>query len=183
MSLNTNSHQRVYEGALSGGLVLRRGPSPDWELAKIGMMRHAAKRPPKATHDDGSAVHEFTAAEGFDPGLYYAMRGISPLLDSRGRAVYRRTLSGAVRRELLDSWPDVPLDTIPDLAYPNAHETLFGTEVELEQRLERALDDSAWRRATIKAHRGVVMRSCTYDRLAPALLSMVRASLNTEATR
>lgn len=183
MSLNTNSHQRVYEGALSGGLVLRRGPSPDWELAKIGMMRLAAKQPPSKSMPDQSTVQEARMQDGADPLLYYAMRGIPPVFDEQGRPVYRRTQTAAVRGELLGFWPDVPLETIPDLVFPRARETLFHAETELEQQLARAIDDPDWRRNTIAAHRAATLRSCTYDQLASTLLAMVRSGLAPENTR
>jgi hypothetical protein len=183
MSLNTNSHQRVYEGALSGGLVLRRGPSPDWELAKIGMMRLAAEQPPAAADPDGSTLHESRAEHGADPLQYFAMRAIPPVRDDAGRPVYRRTLSPSVRRELLDVWPHIPLDTLPDFAYPESRETLFITKVDLERLLTRAVDEPDWRGETIRAHRAATLRACTYDRLASAMLDLVRAGLSKEAHR
>jgi hypothetical protein len=182
LSMNTNAHQRVYECALSGGLMLRRGPTPDAELAKIAMMRAAAANPPIGTTPEGLPIYQCSDADGLNPARYFAARYVPPQLgesgEHAGKPVFRKPLTDAVRKGVLEDWPAFPINAMPDFGFPDATETLFRTRAELEAMLARAINDPAWREATIAAHRAATLRHCTYDRLAADLLAMVGAGLN-----
>jgi len=179
ISLNSNAHQRVYECALSGGLMLRRGPSPDWETVKASLMRLAAERPPVSTAADGSTLHELDSADGIGAQAYFEMRSLAPSHDDQGRVVYRRWLTPESRRSVL-RLPAAPPGMFPDLAFPSASESLFCTPAALEAAIERTLNDAPWRQRTIDAHRRAALRYCTYDTAAVSLLKMVRTSLRGE---
>jgi hypothetical protein len=182
LSMNTNAHQRVYECALSGGLMLRRGPTPDAELAKIAMMRAAAANPSIGTTPEGLPIYQCTDADGVNPGRYFAARYVPPQLgesgECAGKPVFRKPLTDAVRKGVLEDWPAFPINAMPDFGFPDASETLFRTRAELQAMLERAMNDPAWRDATIAAHRAATLQHCTYDRLAADLLAMVGAGLS-----
>ncbi|MBN8644213.1 MAG: hypothetical protein J0L61_03105 [Planctomycetes bacterium] len=176
LSLNTNSHQRVMECALSGGLMIRRGPSPDWELAKTGLMSRAAEG--WVAEREGEMVTRCWTDEG---GLilknYWRQRGIEPAFDDHGRPVFRRRLAEGVWERHRQTCPHMPLESMPDYAFPDAHETLFSSEAELEAVIERALSDEPWRERTIAAHRRVASEQGTVDAFAAALLGLVRKGL------
>lgn len=181
ISLTTNSHQRVFECALSGGLMVRRGPSPDWTIAKTGFMRLAAERPVAAMNADGTAVHQLRAGEsgepGDDPEAYFALRGLPVQRDAAGRAVYSRPLLPQQWTTALEQWPRMPLGMMPDLSFPAARETMFCSREELETRLERAIVDQRWRKDTIEAHRRIALQSCTHEAVARKMLSMIQSEI------
>lgn len=182
LSLNTNSHQRVAECALSGGLMIRRGPSPDWELAKMGLMRRAADGP--ATEADGDAeTRSWTDVRGTVLANYWHQRGIEPVVDERGTRVFRRRLPRGVWERHGATCPELPLESMPDYSHTGAHETLFSTETELERLIERSLGDAAWRTATVESQRSAALAYNTYDEFAGAMLALVGAGLTPGNTR
>ncbi|MFM9959358.1 MAG: hypothetical protein ACKVZJ_14980 [Phycisphaerales bacterium] len=176
-STNTNAHQRVYECALAGGLMLRRGPSPDADLCKLALMRAAALGPSVGVDANGAPL--FQAADDgtlFIEGFFRALRR-EPPRDERGTPIYKRTLADAVRRNLIDNIPDCPVANMPDFAFASGHETMFENETELECLVERAIGDPAWRTSTINAHRAHVLQHCTYGVAARRMLDMVADGL------
>lgn len=176
-SINTNSHQRVYECALSAGLMLRRGPSPDAELAKVAMLRLAASKPPIGRTPEGVPIYQADESDGVGPTRFFAAFGRTPPLDEHGRPVYRKPLTDEHTRALLEDWPEFPIHSMPDFGCPNARETMFSTEAELESIVQRAVADPAWRERTISAHRAWAQRHATYDTLARSMLRTVRNGL------
>lgn len=181
VSINTNAHQRVAECALSGGLMLRRGPTPDADLAKVAMMRTAVRKPPIGTTPQGVPIYECTVDDGVDPLKYEAAFGRPPRLAPdgpfSGRPSYRKPISDADRKAVLDNWPDFPIQAMPDFAFDHAYETLFHSEAELEAMLARAMNDPDWRESVIASHRDAALQHCTHDRFTSDLLSLLRTSL------
>jgi len=183
-SINTNSHQRVYECALSAGLMLRRGPSPDGELAKVAMLRLAASKPPVDQTPEGVPVYQADEHDGVGPSRFFAAFGRKPPFDENARPVYRKPLTPEHTRTLLNDWPEFPIHSMPDFGFPDARETMFASESELESILTRAATDPAWRERTIAAHRACVLEHATYDTLAASMLRTVRDGLRpAQATR
>lgn len=182
VSMNTNAHQRVYECALAGGLMLRRGPSPDADLGKVALMQGAALGPRVGVDAGGTPVYEAREGAGdaewaLHVNGYHRAMGRGPARDDRGVAVYRRALTEAQRTDLLQTWPRYPMGCMPDFAFPDGHETMFHDEAELEALVERALTDPSWREAAIAGHRRVVLERCTYDVAARRMLGLVASGL------
>lgn len=176
ISLNSNAHQRVYECALSGGLMLRRGASPDAETAKAAFISCVASTPAAAVNPDGSTVHEVREG-GPLAAVFHALRGTSP--GAGDSVLYRREFTPEVRARLL-AVPRAPIEMLPDYSFPAARETLFRTPDELDAAVGRAGSDREWRERTIAEHRETALRYCTCDAAAASMLGMVRASLRGE---
>jgi hypothetical protein len=178
-SLATNAHQRIAECALSSGLMLRRGPSPDWQLIRKLAIRAALQAwgpgephtigtkhgvrlvrdlPPDAGTPDWSRprAHRLHAAQGLP----------RPAPNPDGTFTTELFAKSPVIERDLPRIPDIPLWTFPDYALPFADETSFSSPSELEQTLERAITDDAWRASTIAAHAAIARDYWTTDRFA-----------------
>ena len=175
-SRNSNAHQRVYECALSGGMMLRRGPSPDASLVRFALERALVERAPAATFPDGSASYEITETE--EPLLARAIALAHP--EKAGATKLRETLPKERAAALRRSRCRVPLECVPDVAFERAGETLFEDEAGLEAMIERALADRSWRDATIAGQQEVVRRSCTYEAFVARLLTLVERGLKAD---
>ncbi len=182
ISQNTNAHQRVYECALSGGLMLRRGPSPDSFSIVNSLLHHLRSAgSPVESLDDGTEVFTFDP-EGLidiEACAHPALRPAARLLDG-SRRVTLEVPPGAPWGWTESYWA-YPMGMFPDAAFPLASETLFCSEEELERQIERAVTDPAWRVSTIAGHAQVVREHCTCERFAAALLRFVASNLRTQA--
>lgn len=179
-SLYTNAHQRVAECALSGGLMLRRGPSPDHELIMRAVKRrvyHELKPFKKRETDDG-----WYYDIGQLPGAPFAAYRPDSLRSSRPFRPPEWTFS-TIRlfppdRLAIENEPiAVPTESLPDVAFPAARETLFESRAELEWLIERAIEDRGWRGAAIAAHQSAALAGMTIDRFASDLLAHVFSGL------
>lgn len=173
-SLTTNAHQRVFECALSGGIMLRRGPSPDREVGAHAL-RHFLLRccKPLERRADGVWRWEINAGGELDPDTLYRVAGFPEM----ACGVWTKKMSAEQRAHSASVWPIVDIRDLPDYAFPRASETLFETEAQLEAMLERAIDDTQWRAETATAHRAAALQRHTYDSLARDLMGMVSAAL------
>lgn len=184
ISAATNAHQRVAECALSGGLMLRRGPSPDHWLMKVALNKVCIETlTPAAKHPDGRWEYELHAGREPDPIRYRDHIGKPLPPDPEGTCDWRRTINGAPI--LADHFRDdpvvPPLTAFPDYTFPSASETCFETPDDLEAMILRARDDHDWRAATIDAHEAAARQHMTVDTLARDLLGFVTRRLNAPA--
>lgn len=195
VSLATNAHQRIAECALSGGLMLRRGPSPDWQLIRKLAIRAALRAwGPGAPHTIGTKVGvrwardllpDFDAPDWDRPRAHRlcAAQGNAPPPPnpdgSRTTEIFAK--SPVIERDL-PPLPDIPLWIFPDYALPHADQTSFRTPEELELVLRRAITDPAWRDESIRAHAAIAAEYWTTDRFAKDLLDLLTRCLGIAAT-
>lgn len=195
VSLATNAHQRIAECALAGGLMLRRGPSPDWQLIRKLAIRAALRAwGPGEPHTIGAKVgvrwvrdllpdsgapdwerpraHRLCAAQGIAP----------PAPNPDGTCTTEIFAKSPVIERDLPPLPDIPLWTFPDYALPHADQTSFRTPEELERVLHRAVTDPAWRDESVRAHAAIAAEYWTTDRFATDLLDLLTRCLGTAAT-
>lgn len=173
-SLTTNAHQRVFECALSGGIMLRRGPSPDREVGAHALRHYLlGSCEPVEKGADGVWRYEIHEGGALDPMNLYRVAGFEPTRPG----VWIKKLSTAQRTHCAAVWPVVDVLDLPDYAFPRAMETMFGTEAELERALERTITDASWRRETAEMQRRAAMERHTYDRLAEDLMGMVSGAI------
>ena len=198
-SLATNAHQRVFECALSGGLMLRRGPSPDASLIKKCAQKLIHERfEPAATraHRTGTcleynlalpAVTDTASPEAWrtpDVDRLRRMKG-KPAPEARPDGLYParfRIMDADIDRDFA-LIPEIPLWTFPDYAFPRADETLFRSPAQLEARILRGVRDDAWRESTARAHRTVALQWHTYERTAREMIEFVGARLSGQVAR
>lgn len=172
ISTNTNAHQRVYECALAGGLMLRRGPSPDSEAARWGVWARVLDARGLWEREIEDRVEFEESSVGLDAAV----------LEQVGA---RRVRSGtwaldtdaSVRLGARTRRAAPPLRMLPDLMMPRARETLFIDRAGLEALAGRAIEDEGWRRAVIDAQSGWVRAEATYEALGSDLLRFVSAEL------
>mgnify|MGYP001194033032 CR=1 FL=1 len=173
-SLTTNAHQRVFECALSGGVMLRRGPSPDREVGAHALRHYLlGSCEPVEKTADGVWRYEINPGGDLDPNTLYRVAGF----DSLARGKWVKKLTGAQRAHIATVWPRVDVRDLPDYAFPRAMETLFDSEAQLEAALELAITDAAWRRETAQLHRDATLRRHTYDSLARDLVATVGGAI------
>ncbi len=186
-SLSTNAHQRVFECALSGGLMLRRGPSPDGAVVLQTQQCILAIGEPDF---ERIGYHGYLIATGDDPlepdaGVYDVVRlcntlgrKVRPAYDHEGTLIrpewLDRTQATAVRKWL----PEIPLEQFPDWSFDRGQQTLFCNETELEEMILRAVHDAHWRRETVAQHRERVLAFNTTDSFWSRLLHSIRAGLH-----
>lgn len=187
IALSTNAHQRVAECALSGGLVLRRGPTPDHHLVKYAFRRHLVETvEPASREPDGIRRWILEPAAADCPSRELAQRYLAYLNFMRGRAGLAAierielALNDEARAALLARPPCDPM-TFPDLAFPCAAETLFHDPVELERMIERAVTDDDWRAMAAGAQHDVAAAHWTYDLAASRIVDLVRSGLSRAA--
>jgi len=189
-SLATNAHQRIAECALSGGLMARRGPSPDWQLIRKLAIRAALSAwGPGEPHTIGSKTGvrwirnlapDFDAPDWAKPRALRlcAAQGIErPEPNPDGTFTAEIFAKTPVIERDLPALPDIPLWTFPDYALPYADETSFQSKDELERTIERAATNSEWRAATVAAHAHVARTFWTTDRFASDLLGFIAGRL------
>lgn len=176
-SLATNAHQRVLECALSGGLMLRHGPSPDARLIERAVRWQLLERctPVSAPDENAGDCYVFDRT---DPGA--PPRSVIEGVFEDPDALYRVPEWMPLEQQRIPVSPS--LDQFPDTAFPRAGETLFCSKDELRAIIERSINDPDWRSSTIRAHREAVLAHMTYDSAAVDLLSFVRSKLSAEQT-
>ncbi|MDX2114047.1 MAG: hypothetical protein SFZ24_00320 [Planctomycetota bacterium] len=176
VSRNSNAHQRMYECALSGGLMLRRGPSPDAWMARWALADHLLRRgSPVGRTADGDRVYEL------QPGGWPDAAGFA----GDDLAGLEMTAGGGARvviPEFVESWIEgrelfFPLAMLPDQGFPAGRETLFASAAELERLIERALSDGGWRAGVIDAQRAHALRHCTFETVARETLELLAQEL------
>ncbi len=173
-SLTTNAHQRVFECALSGGVMLRRGPSPDREVGAHALRHWLLRRfQPVEKSADGVWTYEIAPGDPVDPRAMHAVAGRDP----NAARTWVKLIGEEGRRQIEQVWPEVDLLQLPDYAFPLAWETMFTSETELEAMVERAIGDDAWRAETARLHRQAALERHTYDRLAQDLLEMTGGAI------
>lgn len=188
-SAQSNAHQRVFECALSGGLMLRKGPSPDLPALVLESERRLAINEPTFENEGFhgyfvslASTPEHPDSPGFDPIRYANLVGqparepyphpqegypIRPFWINR-TAVLEDTRSGI----------DLPLEQFPDWAYDRPRDTLFADRDELESSILRAVSDPEWRRETIAHHRQRALEFNTTDVFWSRLVGAVRRGLS-----
>lgn len=187
-SVSTNAHQRVAECALSGGLMLRRGPSPD-----VFTILHAARE--RLAHSPPNASR---------PGLdgYLLPDTIERLAPNatehdvlRLNAVIGRTMPGLFEHDtgqrraewfVLDQhredakWmPSVSLEHFPDWADDYTDWTLFSSPEELGSRLRDLANDRDLRNTITEHHRARALAYNTTDAFWASLLRIVSEGIAT----
>lgn len=175
----TNAHQRVYECALSGGLMLRRGPTPDRFVSALAVAWRLRQRcRPYRFRNDGDPVfridpRSFPADSLVGQGVIdveVAPCAMDP--DARDLICSHGTWELLPKRHA-----PVPLEMLPDLSFPASSETMFRSRKELEETLEWAISNPARRAGIIEAHRDHCLKWCTYDAAAHDLLGEVAGEL------
>jgi hypothetical protein len=148
-SLQTNAHQRVAECALAGGVMLRRGPTPDRSQirSEIARLLEAGNGPVRLPH--GSVVVHSNAER---------LAACAPDeigLGRDGRGEIRRCVLPRGYTLVRPAWvPRTPLGGFPDWAIDRASETMFSTPEQLERCILRAVGGAEWRERTVSSHRG-----------------------------
>lgn len=166
-SSHTSSHQRVFECALSGGLMLRRLAVGDLGVIEQMIAREHALATGCPVDEDVTAP-----AGATDLGRRYtAMRTALGLPEKASITIKARLMRHVMAH------PPVDTDRIVELALPAAAETCFTSEQELERRLERAVEDSRWRRDTSRAHAAFVGEKLSYDAFVAGMLERIESGL------
>ncbi len=185
-SLSSNAHQRVFECALSGGLMLRHGPSPDaWA---IQMVQHylLSQCEPDFEKDGCQGYLVSTSDEPappacaeYDPIRLASVLGCEarPAYDYYGTIIRPAWINRADAREWGARTPRLPLEQFPDWSFDNARETLFASSDELEAMILRAVRDDDWRRETVAHHRERALAYNTTDVFWSRLLAAIRDAL------
>jgi len=186
-SVTTNAHQRVAECALSGGLMLRRGPSPDYEPVRQHLHRLVSERhEPTERRENGDWIYEVPLPVGGaigddaapDPVRFRRMKHAdAPAPAADGSVTIAWRVPRAWRESEFARLPRIDPGQFPDYAFPAAHETLFRSPDELEAMLVRAVEDPGWRERTIAGHRSAALERMTTGTVADRLLDLVRRGL------
>ncbi|MEM0982802.1 MAG: hypothetical protein AAGI17_02510 [Planctomycetota bacterium] len=174
LSAHTNAHQRVAECALSGGLVLRQGPSVDAWWHMVGVFQWLIRETkPEHTEADGSAWHMLPADQGAGlPGWVRRLRLMRPRRRvEHGPIAFRITPE---RRESVLAKPHVDVSLFPDQVFDSADQTLFTTWADLDRMIERGCRDDAWRAARAEEQRESAERYLTTDAIASRMMAFVR---------
>ncbi|HVZ93661.1 MAG TPA: hypothetical protein VG797_04040, partial [Phycisphaerales bacterium] len=176
-SLATNAHQRVAECALSGGLMLRRGPCPDHELIVEGLRRRAfIELTPEKKDERGVWWYDLSPLQEIY-GQYRHFSARSRFVGSGMNVLLKTRAFEKNRGERADPIDEIDPRVFPDVSFPNAQETLFESRAELEEQLSRAIGDSVWRQKTIAGHAEAAREWMTTDRFAAELLELVFSGL------
>lgn len=175
ISRNTNAHQRVYECALAGGLMLRRGPSPDAAQARWELIRRLLRRDGRRT-PWGDVYIDLVEREFPDPTLFDGLEIRRVGLEQEDRRVWRIRLHESWGRYAAEKISPMRLEMMPDQSLPFAAETMFASPAELEARIERA-GDSQWRSEVIERQSQWALEHASYGRLAVDLPAFIRAGL------
>ncbi len=170
MSANTGAHQRVYECALSGGLMLRRLCLADLEMYEEELARRSLAAPPGGAA--GAGRGPVTLAGRDIPG----MGALNRWRASVGLPARRSMALDADHASRLLARAPVSMDLFPDRLLPDSAETLFWSAETLAERVERAADP-AWRRRTQEAHARAIAGHATTDALARDMACFVREAL------
>jgi len=186
-SLSTNAHQRVFECALSGGLMLRRGPSPDIPVIALAAQRLLAGDEPELEREgwEGYRVPSDPQPHAPNAGRFDPARYVQAVGDLSGMPFYETEENARtqwiVRQavwDACDGLPVFPLEQFPDWSYDNARETLFETKDELEDRILRAVRDDAWSQHTRDAHRAAALEFNTTDAFWKRLRAFLTETLS-----
>lgn len=166
-STQTTSHQRVFECAMAGGLMLRRVAIGDLDVARQEIAREFVERAGpidapiiRIREEDSGLLREHNerrTALGFDPAPSVEIR--CELM----RAVLQR--------------PPAPIAQILDLDLDGAEATTFTSKQSLEAALDGAIADDAWRAAERDRIRRWVAERFTYAALAEELPHRILAGL------
>lgn len=171
-SLTTNAHQRVFECALAGGLMLRRGPSPDAPVVMQETRRRLCPREPDMQYLDriGYRIADEHARLPPDSASHDVRR--LDAITERGRVGVFHEDAGEYRAEVVDvqrerlhaqAIPAIPLEQFPDWAYDDAEETRFATRDELDRAIARSVEDPDWRSERVSQHRKRTLAYNTTD--------------------
>jgi len=175
----TNSHQRVFECALSCGLMLRRGPSPDFQAMHAAFYQTLGRESTPERLSPKSAIRRYNRKR--IPCLYG--RHLDPLVlrpewvPPRHRRPEYVYTSGEYIGVQFKSWPSMPMMAYADAGLGNPCETMFTDAASLESLLERAIHDDAWRSLQAADHRRYALSHATYDVLAGGMISLVTERL------
>ncbi|MFG0273883.1 MAG: hypothetical protein ACF8QF_02375 [Phycisphaerales bacterium] len=169
-STQTGSHQRVFECALSGGLMLRRIAVGDLAVAEQEIARDLAEQA-GATIDGPFGVQPGSST-AFD--RYNARRIALGFEPSSGFEIGETLMQSVLQR------PPAPIAQVIDLDLTGSEATAFLDREGLETRLERAIADDAWREGEIARLRSWVRERYTYERMAADLPRRVLAGLRSE---
>lgn len=186
-SLCTNAHQRVFECALAGGLMLRRGPTPDASAIQAELVPRVAAIPGGVlVHPAYRVLHVPSERRAPDDERYDAVRhaaalGVPEPVPVGNGGLARVTLNRYWPRNRPAWMPRARLADFPDWAYDTAGETMFCTKSELGWQIERAVSDRGWRDSAVADHRSRAGSFSTYDSLWDRLLRAVTRGLTAAA--
>ncbi|MEM8835316.1 MAG: hypothetical protein AAGD00_05805 [Planctomycetota bacterium] len=187
-SLSSNAHQRVFECALAGGLMLRRGPSPDAPTILQGVRQRLAEQPINIENDGRRGyriAHESMLLEPHAHG--HCVRRLDSVLE-RGRTGLFERNGVEYRAEWIDvdaerahrAWaPSIPLEQFPDWSFDDAHESRFSTRDELHALIVRGVENDGWRTSQAAHHRARALAYNTTDAFWRRLRGFLTRSLST----
>jgi hypothetical protein len=171
LDVNTLTHQRIVEGALSGGFLTARfvadALKPLHNLAEIATVHEAIDVPASAGMPHG----------GWKIERHVALKAHEELRKSVGLAaiypsgVWPRTLLQVTRREQQDlaQWPGMD----PAWLWGGLQEQFFASPAALEALIERAISDEQWRTARAGAMRERCLAQMTYATTCGRMLKML----------
>lgn len=173
LDVNTLTHQRIVEGALSGGFLAARfvadALKPLHNLAEIATAMEPVDAPPGPTMPHGGwriARHAALAA-------HEAQRQRAGLNPTYPDGIWPRTLTCVTRREQEDLADWHGMD--PAWLWGGLQEQFFATPAALEKLIERAITDEAWRAGRIDAMRQRCVEHMTYATTCKRMLGMLAA--------
>jgi hypothetical protein len=170
-SINTVSHQRVLECALSGGFPLCRLHRDALTGATVRAQRAAALAG-DPTLDDPRFPRP-----GYDRLFCAEIAHAADILERLGLDPDSFRFPTAQRLARYRANPGAsPIENDPSWLLGDLPEISFWSPATLEDRLARAVADHAWRRETSASIAGRVRERLTHDVLAQRILSVVRAS-------
>jgi hypothetical protein len=171
LDVNTLTHQRIVEGALSGGLLAARfvadALKPLHNLAEIATALEPVDVPPSHALPHGAwKIAQYAALREHEE-LRKSL-GLHPMYPS---GVWPRTLMRVTRREQEDlaTWPGMN----PAWLWGGLQEQFFTSPAGLEALIERAITDEAWRGARAQAMRERCLAQMTYGTTCGRMLRML----------
>jgi hypothetical protein len=163
----TTSHQRVFECALSGGLMLRRIAVGDLEVIEQEIMRRYVERSGCATDVAVIAVEDSAPETVEEMAAYNAMREAAglqrlPVIKVRGPLIGMTMARPRMEFEQFFEW-----------SAPRAGETVFRDGESIERVMRRAVEDERWRDEVVGAQGAFVRDLYTYGGMARELVEWV----------
>lgn len=188
-SLSSNAHQRVFECALSGGFMLRRGPSPDAPVLTQSARQSLVQRPHEVTRRGyaGYLLDRSIARRAPDDPRHDVIRlnsvlerGMPGLFEHEGLPRRAEWLDAEETRLCARWQPQVRRSQYPDWSYDNAAQTRFRTPGELGMLIADAASRPGWRGHAIEHHAVRARAFNTTDAFWAMLVGSLRERLGVE---
>lgn len=180
----TNSHQRVFECALSGGLMLRRGPSPDFNAMRAAFYQTLGRCGALERESPTSGIGRYNRKRV--PELY--PKRFEPLIlrhdwvaHFQRRPEYVFAHNSYIKAQF-ENWPVMPMSAYIDASLTDPKESIFTDPASLESHIERAIGDNDWRNGQIAEHRRYALSHATYDALASSMIALLKNRLTEQAS-